>query len=1822
MKKRVLFFILFSTLLKAQTADSLTFSEIMFKPSAPNSEFVEIYNYSKNQSYDLSGLHFKYHTSKPDSLIVVTDNSILPPQHFAIVFEGDYDFTEGIYTIPDSVIILKTLDNAFGSSGMSNSSNRTVRLFTATFDTLSVYTYSANNSSGFSDEKIILTDENTQNNWANSMQPNGTPGVRNSQTPFNNNLSAISLTISPEYLTVSDTLFARFQVTNSGLSTAENFNINFYFDVNNDSTATGDELFQSMFYSELIPGDTISAIASAVPPDTGKYSIISNIIFDADENLADNKKIAPITVHPPKPKFGQLVINEIMYKPVTGEPEWVELYNRTDSVNFNLKKWEFADKTSHRSITDENIPLPPHSFVILASGDGLQDFYDFDTPVAVMNLPTLNNSGDNLKLIDSLGTIIDSVNYLDSWNHSPAHFSLERISASGSSCDSTNWEGSHNPSRATPGLINSVSQKNFDVSIDSVYYNPHYTTPEGFITISAKIKNIGLENADFQVTLTKLSLLDSLPVNILDNIYISLQTDDSATIDFSQLALENEPFLFSVKADYSPDLDTTNNEKLLEIFPSYESNSIIINEVQFAPANGEPEWFELANNCEVPINLIKWRMNDILSVPHSATLSDSFLILQPDEKIVFAKDSSIFFYHDSIPSSVKIIQFPSLSNNRDGVVIKDANGRIIDSLYYSSLWGGRSGKSLERKFGFAETNDSTNWGSSLDEELGTPGRKNSITPFDKNLTITRLSLNPDYTTISDTLIIKAKVENIGLQEIQNFAVRFFDDRNLDSLIDESELIGELEYNNIQAGDSVISVKYFSPVDTGMCRIFAELVSSEDENIADNIISEEKYIYTAKPKFGEVVINEIAYHPLPKHPEWIELFNTTDSTVFNLRKWRIADRTSSIRITLDTILFFPQSYIILSPTDTIRDFYEIDSGLVVVHIPSLNNDSDDLRLIDSMGTVIDSVYYKASWNSGNEFASLEKISPELFGNDSAAWKASVNPQLGTPGYVNSVTQKDFDVKIDSFYTLPEIPYFRQSYSLKCAVTNIGRNDATFELKLFSLMNSSSPKSEIIESVSVSLSSGNSAIVSFNSDFFAEGERAFFVKADFPIDQDTTNNFDSTFVFPSYRSNSVKINEVHFAPLNGEPEWVELQNCSGDSVNLKNWEIGDVLLHPTFTQIIDSNLFLSENERLVIVKDSVILDYHRNIPSKMIVTSFANLNNDADGIVIKERHGITIDSLLFHSDWGNITGASLERILLGGLTNDSTNWGSSNDAEFSTPGRKNSLSPKNFNLALTDIDFSPEFPDSGDYVTIDATVKNIGNLAVDNFILQYYYSLVNNGSFALFSTADNLSLNSGDSVSVSRRITVPITDSLMIKILSVFNGDEDTTNNMLTKTIKTGVSEHALIINEVMNYPQNGKGEWCELINNSSDKINLKEVLVCDSSKVNSPLELTNHNMFLRPDSFIVVTSDSLFCDSLRIVNKKVLFLNFGSLGNRRDALFLFDFRGNLIDSVAWNEEWNIVKEKSIEKISPDSNNISSNWFPSLDSTGATPDNENSVTDYQFADNPKIAINEIMFCPEANNSEYVEIVNYGTYPVEIGGWQIFDSSGKSSYFCDREHKLNPNDYFVFAADSNILQYFGLCGNNLFIPKKNKISLGNDKDIIVIKDFSGKTIDSVAYNSTWHNRNFTNVNNRSLEKISPSLASNNSTNWSSCVNERGGTPLSRNSIYLKQSNTKEEISISPNPFSPDNDGFEDYTIINYRLTANISEIRLRIYDSVGRLVRTLRDNMPSGSRGEIIFDGKNEEGNPLRMGIYILLLEEISNKQESLKTFKKVIVIARKL
>ena len=175
-----------------------------------------------------------------------------------------------------------------------------------------------------------------------------------------------------------------------------------------------------------------------------------------------------------------LVINEIMYDPLTDQPEWIELFNPGVS-NVNLCKWQISDSNTDRRIliTNKNSFVIPSGYVVISQDSSIvRLFSPFDGTLFVPGkFPRLNNDFDSVVLFDSSGSVVDRVDYQSKWGGGEG-FSLERINPKNFSNNSSNWSQCVSVEGGTPGRRNSIFASSFP-SQAMVLVSPNPFSPDG-----------------------------------------------------------------------------------------------------------------------------------------------------------------------------------------------------------------------------------------------------------------------------------------------------------------------------------------------------------------------------------------------------------------------------------------------------------------------------------------------------------------------------------------------------------------------------------------------------------------------------------------------------------------------------------------------------------------------------------------------------------------------------------------------------------------------------------------------------------------------------------------------------------------------------------------------------------------------------------------------------------------------------------------------------------------------------------------------------------------------------------------------------------------------------------------------------------------------------------------------------------------------------------------------------------------------------------------------------------------------------------------------
>lgn len=266
---------------------------------------------------------------------------------------------------------------------------------------------------------------------------------------------------------------------------------------------------------------------------------------------------------------------------------------------------------------------------------------------------------------------------------------------------------------------------------------------------------------------------------------------------------------------------------------------------------------------------------------------------------------------------------------------------------------------------------------------------------------------------------------------------------------------------------------------------------------------------------------------------------------------------------------------------------------------------------------------------------------------------------------------------------------------------------------------------------------------------------------------------------------------------------------------------------------------------------------------------------------------------------------------------------------------------------------------------------------------------------------------------------------------------------------------------------------------------------------------------------------------------------------------------------------------------------------------------------------VVINEIMFHERAGGTEYVELRNLTDRVFNLADFTLADEGAPRTISAE-PLLLPPHAHLALARNLEALRsIFG--DDGWAIPMPTLASLRNSGDVVVLR-FGAMTIDSVYYSPSWHRPELRDPRGVALERLDGALASTDPGNWTSSLDPRGGTPGAPNSVAIGPGAEPAGVglTVSPSPF----DALAG-TVIRYRLAAEAASVRIRIFDAAGRAVRTLEHARLAGNatEGEVIWNGRDDRGESLRVGIYIVHLEALDLVGARTETHRATVVLARR-
>ncbi len=1015
------------------------------------------------------------------------------------------------------------------------------------------------------------------------------------------------------------------------------------------------------------------------------------------------------------------------------------------------------------------------------------------------------------------------------------------------------------------------------------------------------------------------------------------------------------------------DIQDSNNETTLADttislfrFENFEAGDVIINEFLKDPPGALEEYVELKNTSSKVLNLKDWELGDNNSL---STISDTDFAILPDSFVVITSDTSAL---KSVFGDVYTIEvsLPAFNNSTDQIRLYNDTGFSVDSLEYTPEWGGDN-VALERRSATAPSVFRENWADSPNANGGTAGSENEIAPDTTPPELETLSI------INDSTFILTFTERIIADSAEN-------PDNYDILVLTKSITAENESFKVTflEPDSVRLIVKFNLPESG----FLEIRNQSDifGNINSDIVREYKYIQTEPALPGDVFINEFVYDPPSGLTEFVEIYNPTNK-VFNVNGWTLSDNSGNEAVLTNEDFFFrrtePSSgmpdnpFLILAPDSTIDILIQNRRLVMGSRFPTLNNTTDAIVLKNADGITLDSLTYTSDW--GGEEVSLERRTISVTGEFQENWGDSPSSNLATPAEMNEVPQDETAPSLVNAFAIDEnsiLIRFNERLS-ETEATNPGNYSISPLLTISSI---DFDRNEVTLNVSTPLQDETTYDITISNlqDIFGNLSSQL----------NTSIRF---LVFSPPASKDIVINEFLYRKVNeSTPEFVEIFNRSDKNFDLSNWTLSDAANN---TADIPSGISLEAGSYLVFTDRQ---DFANSLSNGIFLDDFPSLNDNGDGIIMKNDAGETIDSLFYTERFGgNQDGISAERKDPNAASNDANNWANNTNQSGNSAGIVNA----NFELDT----ISPEI--------IFANLQSDGNILVtfSEFIDPAGASFSADGQTRTIIGFDENNANQlildGNGIQSGTSVDLSATN---------LNDVVGNSASQLTIPIAQPISKGAVVINEILfdpladdedNLPD--QTEYIELYNTQDYAISLEEISLNDApdedDEVNRLDPVSSTFKWIPANSYFLIYAEDHTFD----FSESQLAEYFGlesesdqftmqidrsnlSLSASGDAIFISDSSGATIDSVFYDESWQNPNRVStdgvaLEKITPNGpSNDETNWSSSTDVSGGTPNKENSIFQEESTppDNTGIAFSPNPFSPDDDGFEDFLSISY--------------------------------------------------------------------------------------------------------------------------------------------------------------------------------------------------------------------------------------------------------
>ena len=432
--------------------------------------------------------------------------------------------------------------------------------------------------------------------------------------------------------------------------------------------------------------------------------------------------------------------------------------------------------------------------------------------------------------------------------------------------------------------------------------------------------------------------------------------------------------------------------------------------------------------------------------------------------------------------------------------------------------------------------------------------------------------------------------------------------------------------------------------------------------------------------GDVIISEIMADPLPPvslpAEEYLELKNNTGFSI-DITNWKLIAGGQSI--TFPGYSIGPGEYLIACDDDDTAYFSGYGRIIGLKPFPVLTDGGKLLVITDSSGNMVHGVEYSDDWygdvlksEGGWSLEIIDTSHPFHCDNN---WRSSVSRTGGTPGKINSVAGTNID---RSFRGLTNV-FPADEKTILVSFSEPVRNLTEIKGKNIIGVNKM-VTSEIIDPL------GRKLIAGIDNSL----NQGVIYRLSLPSGlMDFSGNLIekryATFGLPETAvRGDIVFNELLFDPLPGGPDYIELINNSGKTIDASKLYFASVI---DATADTSSVLAVSEEPRCILPgalytltngRESLLKRYGSSVDSNIFeVAQMPSMPDDGGHLLLYNRQLDLIDEVKFSDEMhypllSETEGISLEKINPRGSSTDSKNWHSASESSgWGTPGAPNSV-----------------------------------------------------------------------------------------------------------------------------------------------------------------------------------------------------------------------------------------------------------------------------------------------------------------------------------------------------------------------------------------------------------------------------------------------------------------------------------------------------------------------------------------------------------------------